>query len=775
VNLAPVVVVALGASTAASGILVAAIWLVARNPLLDAKARYFLWFGSLVVIGALPIVGIGASIVGAHRSAVTANHWMPAVAQRDNAASAQAPADRTWKATPTTRDATSQQPVAAVAPTLETALSARERLASMNAVVALGLLAALALGALSGLIALLVGLTRLAAVKRRSSPLDQTLARELPWLTATPSARESYLRLSYEIETPVAIGFGRPVILIPTDLATQSGLHAIEDLVVHEHAHIERYDDYTNLIQRVVERVLWFNPFVWIVGRQLSLEREIAADDAVVARTANSKRYAEALWQLAREMRMPTHALVAPGALFTRKQITVRIEALMAPGRNRLHGLGPAGAAGALVVALLCVGLVAVAAPPLELPSAAAPRTVAWAPTRPSGAYDDSEALGALNDLAGFVDRRLSTMQGEVKSLGPQPSGARLDELTTTATLLGAKLETMESLAPRIGAPPAMRARITALQTEETRIGDTLKQRMDEYDARENAQRSAIAQTAKPAQVAPPVAPPAVPRSVPPTSVDARVNVPPVTVDAPSMKWAMKSAGSAFKQAMNASGVASTMVAQSGGAANRETTLTRSLIERCMGCDLSGRDLRNIDLHGLKITGADMTKTDLRGANLAGTEFAGTDLSGANLDGANLTGARFTGTDISNATFHNARMDGVQFTAISLRNSGIDPAGLRAILLRGCTGCDLSHMNLRGIDFRGIELTGVDLSHSDLTGANLSGVRLKGVDLDSASLDRANLRHAVLEGCSLAHASLDGAQLEGISLVGTSLSIGNDP
>jgi uncharacterized protein YjbI with pentapeptide repeats/beta-lactamase regulating signal transducer with metallopeptidase domain len=782
-NLAPVVVVALGASTAASGILVGAIWLVARNPLLDAKARYFLWFGTLVVIGALPIVGIGASVAGAHRSAATANHWMPAVAQRGSTAAAPAPVGNAWKASTTPRDATAQQPVAATGPSLETALSAREHLASMNAVVALGLLATLALGALSGLIALLVGLARLAAVKRRSSPLDQTLARELPWLTATPSARESYLRLSYEIETPVAIGFGRPVILIPTDLATQSGLHAIEDLVVHEHAHIERYDDYTNLIQRVVERVLWFNPFVWAVGRQLSLEREIAADDAVVARTADSKRYAEALWQLAREMRMPTHALVAPGALFTRKQIAVRIEALMAPGRNRLHGLGPAGAAGALVVALLCVGLVAVAAPPLELPSAAAPRTVAWAPTRPSGAYDDSEALGALNDLAGFVDHRLSTMQGEVKSLGAHPSGARLDELTTTATLLGAKLETMESLAPRIGAPPAMRARIAALQTEETRLGDTLKQRMDEYDARENALRSSTAQTAKPAQVAPPAAPRSAPwtperpatAQVPPASVDVHVDVPAVAADMPKLKWAMKSAGSAFKQAMNASGAASTMVAQAGGDVSRDTTLTRSLIEHCMGCDLSGRDLRNIDLHGLKITGADMTKTDLRGANLAGTEFAGTDLSGANLDGANLTNARFTGTDISNTTFHNARMDGVRFVGVSLRGTGLDPAGIRAVLLRGCEGCDLSHMNLRGVDFRGMELTGVDLSHSDLTGANLSGVRLKGVDLDSANLDRADLRHAVLEGCSLAHASLDGAQLEGISLVGTSLSIGNDP
>jgi len=641
-------------------------------------------------------------------------------------------------------------------------------------------------------LALLVGLARLAAVKRRSSPLDQTLAHELPWLTATPSDRESYLRLSYEIETPVAIGFGRPVILIPTDLATQSGLHAIEDLVVHEHAHIERYDDYTNLIQRVVERVLWFNPFVWVVGRRLSLEREIAADDAVVARTADSKRYAEALWQLAREMRMPSHALVAPGALFTRKQIAVRIEALMAPGRNRLHGLGPAGAAGALVVALLCVGLVAVAAPPLELPNAAAPRTIAWAPARPSGAYDDSQALGALNDLVGFVDRRLTTMQGEVNSLGPHPSAARLDQLTNTATLLDAKLETMEGLAPRIDAPSATRSHIMMLQDEETRLSATLKQRMDEYDARENAQRAQSVQPPKPAQVAAPAAPRSAPwtpenpaaAQLPPRSVNVHVDVPAagvhvdvpaVTADAAKLKLSVKLDESAIKQAMSTAGASSKMVAQAEGDSSRETPLSRSLIARCTGCDLSGRDLRNIDLHGIKITGADMSKTDLRGANLVGTEFSGTDLSGANLDGANLTNARFTGTDISNATFHNARMDGVRFEGVSLQKSGLDPAGLRAILVRGCTGCDLSHMNLRGVDFRGIELTGVDLSHSDLTGANLSGVHLKGVDLDSAKLDRADLRHAVLEGCSLGHASLDGAQLEGISLVGTSLSVGNDP
>jgi len=63
------------------------------------------------------------------------------------------------------------------------------------------------LGALIGMIGLAASVWRIRGLKRRSSPLDGALADELPWLTATGSGREIYLRLSYEIETPVAVGF----------------------------------------------------------------------------------------------------------------------------------------------------------------------------------------------------------------------------------------------------------------------------------------------------------------------------------------------------------------------------------------------------------------------------------------------------------------------------------------------------------------------------------------------------------------------------------------
>ena len=221
------------------------------------------------------------------------------------------------------------------------------------------------LGALIGLIGLGRSLVRVRGLKARSSPLDGTLATELPWLTTT-AGREIYLRLSYETETPIAVGFRRPVILLPTDMATADGLTSIEPLIMHEYAHLARYDDWSNLAQRATERLFWFNPLVWILGRRIALEREVAADEAVVARTHDAKRYASTLWRMAQEMRMPEHVVVAPGAMLTRKQISVRIERLLDESPVGRRHVGAAAFTIAILAATGVAGLAA-SAPPILL------------------------------------------------------------------------------------------------------------------------------------------------------------------------------------------------------------------------------------------------------------------------------------------------------------------------------------------------------------------------------------------------------------------------
>jgi len=96
-------------------------------------------------------------------------------------------------------------------------------------------------------------------------------------------------------ETPMVIGHFRPVILMP--IALLAGLPAaqIEAILVHELAHIRRYDYLVNVWQRLVEGLFFYHPAVWWISRVIRSERENCCDDAVVAWSGDARGYAIAL------------------------------------------------------------------------------------------------------------------------------------------------------------------------------------------------------------------------------------------------------------------------------------------------------------------------------------------------------------------------------------------------------------------------------------------------------------------------------------------------
>jgi beta-lactamase regulating signal transducer with metallopeptidase domain len=98
-----------------------------------------------------------------------------------------------------------------------------------------------------------------------------------------------------QISVPVVVGIVQPMILLP--LAVVSGLtpHQLQALVLHELAHIRRFDPIVNLLQRFIEAVLFFHPMVWFVSRRISVLREHAADDMVLAAGWDRPVYADAL------------------------------------------------------------------------------------------------------------------------------------------------------------------------------------------------------------------------------------------------------------------------------------------------------------------------------------------------------------------------------------------------------------------------------------------------------------------------------------------------
>lgn len=122
-------------------------------------------------------------------------------------------------------------------------------------------------------------------------------------------------RLSDHVNVPLVIGFFKPVILFPVALAAQMDISQVETILIHELSHIRRNDYVFNLIRTIIDTLLFFNPFIWLTGKFINIEREHACDDLVVKITHTPVTYAHALLtlELLTEKNTPVFALAATG------------------------------------------------------------------------------------------------------------------------------------------------------------------------------------------------------------------------------------------------------------------------------------------------------------------------------------------------------------------------------------------------------------------------------------------------------------------------------
>ena len=104
---------------------------------------------------------------------------------------------------------------------------------------------------------------------------------------------------SPSISSPMALGILRPIIVFPADLVEKLSTDKLALVLMHELAHVRRWDNLTLLLQRLVSAVLFFHPAVWLCGRMLRREAEQACDDLVVCATGRSEAYARGLAHVA--------------------------------------------------------------------------------------------------------------------------------------------------------------------------------------------------------------------------------------------------------------------------------------------------------------------------------------------------------------------------------------------------------------------------------------------------------------------------------------------
>lgn len=123
-------------------------------------------------------------------------------------------------------------------------------------------------------------------------------------------SRPVTLRLTAHLSTPLTIGWWRPLVLVPAALLTRMPSDLLEAVLAHEIAHIKRADYLVNLLQSMIEALLFYHPAVWWLSRRIRVERECVADQIAGRLIQNPQRLALALEQL--DILQSAHAEYAP-------------------------------------------------------------------------------------------------------------------------------------------------------------------------------------------------------------------------------------------------------------------------------------------------------------------------------------------------------------------------------------------------------------------------------------------------------------------------------
>ena len=110
--------------------------------------------------------------------------------------------------------------------------------------------------------------------------------------------RQVSLYISHHIQGPLTIGVVRSLVIVPASALMALSPEQLEAVLAHELAHVRRADYLWNLIQTMVETLLFFHPAVWWLGHRLREQRELCCDDVAVESCADPLVYATALLRL---------------------------------------------------------------------------------------------------------------------------------------------------------------------------------------------------------------------------------------------------------------------------------------------------------------------------------------------------------------------------------------------------------------------------------------------------------------------------------------------
>ncbi|MHB9048754.1 MAG: M56 family metallopeptidase [Pirellulales bacterium] len=218
-----------------------------------------------------------------------------------------------------------------------------------------GVVAVWALGVIVLSVRMFLGLLTIAALKRRG----QAVAPQVGECVGRLCRRLGLVGIprvlaSVHVQEATAVGFFRPLVLLPAAWLAQLPPEVLEAVIAHELAHIRRWDLWANLFQRMVEVLLFYHPAVWWLSRRVRTERELCCDELAVTATGERVVYATALELVARRRLARVRPALGAGISIGDRKMALLNRVRHVLGRvpsQRFAGWWPAGLLGLAVLA----------------------------------------------------------------------------------------------------------------------------------------------------------------------------------------------------------------------------------------------------------------------------------------------------------------------------------------------------------------------------------------------------------------------------------------
>ena len=503
--------------------------------------------------------------------------------------------------------------------------------------------------ALALVVRLALALTRLERLKSDAMPLGlEYRDRLVQWQRLYERDRDVRICVTDGIEVPVAVGLFDSMVLLPQHLLDEFDASEIDQISLHELAHLLRHDDWTNGLQRIIAALLFFNPAVWFIARQMDIEREVACDDYVLELTGAVRTYAFCLTKMAERTSWPHQPLAAPGVFTTRKNISIRIERLLRSGRAVSSKISPVTAV-AVAIGLIAGYLLARSVTPavaFAMPGPVPP-VAPWPPVHETVTAKQIAQVEPVPTLSAAPPKPAATSRAWTRPavvVTTKPLTVTVRATTFNVPATSVKLPQTSYTIPSVkvtmphlriaavGDHPGMNCSGCDFENQNLAgknfAGSDLTGSDFSHSNLQNANFDGANLSGVDFQGADL-------RNASFTGANLEgANLAGAKLDGANLDHANLSGSDIDVRSLSQAQI-------------------RAYLPRCSGCDLHGANLSGMDLRGIHLTGVDLSHADLRGANLQNAIFSGVDFSGADLRGANTDGTKFLGCDFSGAQLGN--------------------------------------------------------------------------------------------------------------------------